>query len=335
MRRTCSDMTLHITQADTTAQEETLGLLSRAFARSRDPAAIADRRRHFSDMIARDPWFRSPVQWVRWVEGRMAASLHVFRRRVFCRGRVLRVGSIGAVACDPEFQGRGFASRLLEHVRAWLRDEGFDLSFIYGAVGFYSRVGWVAFPGARLRVDLDEAAHPPERIEVEEVRDSTGLEAVIALDSDHADGDRLASLRTSRHWRRWLEWLTTPPRRLLLVRHAGAPVGFLRARVADAGTALLEIGCHGVEALGHCVAAMSAESVRSGAGPVQVGSVLPDFAGLAFLDAHGVSYELAPPAGPLVLAPQAALGDESQRAALRDLLPASERLCLPASADHF
>ena len=335
MRRICNDMTLDITQTDDTTREETLGLLSRAFARSDDPAAIADRRRHFVEMIARDPWFRGAVQWVGRVEGRMAASLHVFRRRVFCRGRALRVGSIGAVACDPEFQGRGFASRILEHVRGWLREEGFDLSFIHGAVGFYSRVGWVAFPGSRLRIDFGETARPPESIQVEEVSDSSGLDTVIALDSDHEDGDCLSTLRTPKHWRRWFEWLTTRPRRLLLVRHDGAPVGFVRVRVSDGGTSAQEIGCHGVKALRLCVAALSAESVRSGAGPVQVGSVLPGFAGLAFLDAHGVSYELAEPAGPLVLAPQAPLDGESQRRALSGLLPRAERLCLPASADHF
>ena len=53
----------------------------------------------------------------------------------------ITIASIGAVCTHPNHRGQGYASHLLRHCRAELREAGADLAFISGDQGLYKRAG--------------------------------------------------------------------------------------------------------------------------------------------------------------------------------------------------
>src|SRR3989338_3727416 len=54
----------------------------------------------------------------------------------------LKSGFVGAVATDPDYRGKGYASRLLTDAVRRMRDKGFDLSTLGGFRDYYARFGW-------------------------------------------------------------------------------------------------------------------------------------------------------------------------------------------------
>lgn len=65
---------------------------------------------------------------------------------------------IGAVFTDPQYRGRGYASRMLKELgralRTWQADRGRDVFFsvLYSDIGkvFYAKSGWAAYPSSHL-----------------------------------------------------------------------------------------------------------------------------------------------------------------------------------------
>lgn len=91
--------------------------------------------------------FRSPESFqVMEREGRIIGVAHVRRDRLRVGRCAIVKGDVGEVSVDPQFQGQGYGSALMQHVVAWMRQQGFHLSRLGGSVRFYSRFGWVPFP---------------------------------------------------------------------------------------------------------------------------------------------------------------------------------------------
>ena len=72
---------------------------------------------------------------------RFAANVSVFPFVTVIEGRKLKVAGIGSVATDPDFRGKGYASRLMKHLDGRLREEGYDLSILWG-FRFYRSFGY-------------------------------------------------------------------------------------------------------------------------------------------------------------------------------------------------
>jgi aminoglycoside 2'-N-acetyltransferase I len=82
------------------------------------------------------------------LEARIVGHAAVVERTLQVGGRRLRTGYVEAVAVDPDVQGRGVGTRLMEAVTDFVRG-----SFELGALGtgrhrFYERLGWRTWLGA-------------------------------------------------------------------------------------------------------------------------------------------------------------------------------------------
>ena len=73
---------------------------------------------------------------------------------------------LGGLGTDPDYQGRGFATRLMAAVRGHLGREGADLGLLVcdsDLVGFYEKCGWQEFGGELLVRNHGEELVWPKR----------------------------------------------------------------------------------------------------------------------------------------------------------------------------
>ncbi len=72
------------------------------------------------------------TKWILKAGKRFAANVSVFPFVSIVEGRKLKVAGIGSVATEPDFRGRGYTTRLMEHLNGQLAKEGYDLSILWG-----------------------------------------------------------------------------------------------------------------------------------------------------------------------------------------------------------
>jgi aminoglycoside 2'-N-acetyltransferase I len=80
-------------------------------------------------------------------EGRVVAHASVVQRELQAGGRRLRTGYVEAIATRPSHQRQGLGSLVIGEVGE-LIDRTYPLGALAtGVVGFYERLGWVAWEG--------------------------------------------------------------------------------------------------------------------------------------------------------------------------------------------
>ncbi len=93
-----------------------------------------------------DTW-KEPVHLLGFYGGKLVShALWVTRYLQVGEGPLLRTAYVEAVATDPEYQGRGFASQVLQRLAGEVRD--FDLAALSPSdPAFYARLGWELWQG--------------------------------------------------------------------------------------------------------------------------------------------------------------------------------------------
>ena len=87
------------------------------------------------------------VHFVLELDGSIVAHAAVVERALEVDGRPVRTGYVEAVATDPARQARGFGTKLMEAVDAYIR-ETFELGTLgTGHHHFYERLGWETWRG--------------------------------------------------------------------------------------------------------------------------------------------------------------------------------------------
>ncbi len=74
--------------------------------------------------------------------GKEVSHLYVHDLEVRIGGSIVRVGGIGGVWTHEEYRRRGFARKVLEDALDYMREEGYDLSLLFGIPDFYHRFGY-------------------------------------------------------------------------------------------------------------------------------------------------------------------------------------------------
>ena len=118
------------------------------------------------ETFAEDDWTHAlgGIHFVLDLDGASVAHASVVERMLWIGDRTVRTGYVEAVATDPDHQGRGFGSLVIEAVTDHVR-ESFDLGALgTGRLSFYQRLGWEAWkgpayvrdPGGLIRTPEDE-----------------------------------------------------------------------------------------------------------------------------------------------------------------------------------
>ena len=114
-------------------RREMLQLLSRGF------------RKNYKPVYSR---FTDPVHILARLDGKLVShALWVTRWMQSGDGPMLRTAYVEAVATDPAYQGKGFASEVMGVLQAKIQD--YELGVLSPATyGFYERLGWEYWRGA-------------------------------------------------------------------------------------------------------------------------------------------------------------------------------------------
>ena len=57
-------------------------------------------------------------------------------------GAMVRMGGIGGVHTDPKHRMKGYGRRVMEYSIQYMRDQGYDISVLFGIRGFYTKFGY-------------------------------------------------------------------------------------------------------------------------------------------------------------------------------------------------
>ena len=155
------------------------------------------------------------------VDGRIVAHVGIAIRDASILGMPVRVANIGAVCCDPDYRGQGFASQLMDDSRQHSIQQGASLMLISGGRGLYHRLGYVEVG------EFDEYGAPagdlPEELSLEAIPAERWREA--ALLHQH---EPVRWIRPARDWQLLLaaESLMNQPADLLLIRRGGETLAY-------------------------------------------------------------------------------------------------------------
>ena len=76
-------------------------------------------------------------------DGKVISQVGIYPVDVRVKDTVLKVGGIGSVATDPDYQRKGYAGMLLEDCIRKMKGEAYDLSILWtGIDDYYRKLGW-------------------------------------------------------------------------------------------------------------------------------------------------------------------------------------------------
>jgi len=217
--------------------DELVDLLLASYSVSRDGEPKSFSRLFGKRTVEKEPFFRPDRMRVVERDGKLVACLHIHKREQYFRGRRLLMGGIGGVAAHPEHRRRGLVKMLLENATAYMAEQGYDLSILFGSTAIYGSSGWQVLDSFNLSVNCRIA---PERgVTVRRAkREDIPLFARLYAKSCSARNGPV--VRTPGHWTSWIGKLSDRRRSCTTytVRRSSRTVGYF---VLSKGTRVMEM----------------------------------------------------------------------------------------------
>lgn len=94
------------------------------------------------------------------VDDQLVCGLQLYDRWTAINGYRLPVAGVGNVMTDPDHQGRGYATRLLNYATDVIEDKGYPVSLLRGNRSLYTRQGWKRLHAIRTAVDRPRPIPP-------------------------------------------------------------------------------------------------------------------------------------------------------------------------------
>jgi len=138
-------------------------------------------------------------------DGKIVSAVRVANRPVRIGGVRVEMGGIGGVSTHPDYQRRGYSTRLLQAQIAYMQEQGYDISMLFtGLIGFYRRVGWDCFPLHSCSVPVPKTlrAHAGDSpYTVRRYEEATDLPQVMRCYDEYNARKALAMVRHPEYWR--------------------------------------------------------------------------------------------------------------------------------------
>ena len=208
-------------------------LLKKAFPHT--PAGFFDRQ------AKHDPALKPEHTRLLFEEGRLLSCVRVFFRTVRCGDTPLLMGGIGDVGTDPDHQGRGLNSRLMEDTLRYLKESGAVFYFLFTRINPYcQKFGYFTLPTCQVTIP------PPSRARSVAWRRADLSRDLPALDEIYTEAtrDRMAPvIRDRRYWTMQHHLPRLDPDLFWVHEKKGVPEAYIRGRVQDGRLKILEFGC--------------------------------------------------------------------------------------------
>jgi GNAT superfamily N-acetyltransferase len=188
--------------------------------------------------VENDPYYAPEQTRVMVLDGQLVSSVTCYQRMMYCGGALAKVGAIGSVATHPDHRRRGYAREVLREARQWMRDNGFDFSFLFGKYEVYGGSGWECLT-AFDTVAQTRAPGLPSGLTVRAVQFPEDVPALAALYEAFNEPLVGPFVRTRAYWERRVPRAHFFDRtaEFRLIEEEGEPMGYLRTpgpgRVAE------------------------------------------------------------------------------------------------------
>jgi len=187
-----------------------------------------------------DPYYQPEQTRVLLLDGRMASSVTVYTRDVYADGRLAKVGCIGSVCTHPDARRRGLARQVLAESIAWMEQNAYHWSALFGREEVYSGSGWRLVTALELVADL--RLRPGAELPPVQVRPVDPARDVAVLGDIYERFNRTMTgpiVRSEAYWRqRVLQGRFGQAPAYYMVELAAQPVGYF----AGADAHVREIG---------------------------------------------------------------------------------------------
>lgn len=77
-------------------------------------------------------------------EGEVVSRLWLLDRQMRVGSATVRMAGIGGVRTEDEHRGKGYMRALMEDTLVYMREQGYDVSVLFGIPGFYDKFGYAA-----------------------------------------------------------------------------------------------------------------------------------------------------------------------------------------------
>ena len=178
-------------------------------------------------------------------DGKVASWLTIFDYQQRVGGALLRLGAIAGVGTDDHYRFRGLSRRVIVNALRWMRQQGFDVTMLFGIPSFYPKFGFTpVLPNVSASIavrDAEDVVPTGYRI----VNYEKELHDANLLAMYHANNARRTGtiLRDPAAWspRHGSGWNTKSLWKLVLDRR-GRPAGYFAHDSAYPAVTLLEVG---------------------------------------------------------------------------------------------
>jgi GNAT superfamily N-acetyltransferase len=149
-----------------------------------------------------DPYYQPDQTRVMLLDGRMVCSVTVYTRDVYADGRMAKVGCLGSVCTHPDFRRRGLVRQVLAEAIAWMEQNAYHWSCLFGNEAVYGGSGWRIVTALELVADLrlrqDDMPPPAQVRPVDPERDLAALRDIYERFSRTMTGP---IVRNEAYWR--------------------------------------------------------------------------------------------------------------------------------------
>jgi predicted acetyltransferase len=164
------------------------------------------------------------------VENEPIASLIVTDHQIRIGSAVVRMAGIGDVHTQREHRMKGHASRLLEDTVAYMVDQGYDVSMLFGIPNFYSKFGYaVCLPSYTLKVETRSAEDAQRRADVRIVHpiEPEQMASVVDLYNQDNAFRTCSVVRTPEEFNEFRGWWNVPVDHLSMTDGNGQFLAYL------------------------------------------------------------------------------------------------------------
>lgn len=141
------------------------------------------------------------------VDGTTASQLQVYERQNVLGDARVWVGAIENVYTLPEYQGEGYATRLLEYARDFLDEKGYAYSILLTGERLeplYRRCGWERLPQTNHRVSDPAPIDSGTTSDLEPFAATDDLDALAGIYRETRGSIDGSVVRTRPYWKHWI-----------------------------------------------------------------------------------------------------------------------------------
>lgn len=194
----------------------------------------------FDQQVKHDPGLRPEDTRILLEHGEIRACVRVYFRTIYCGGETIRMGGIGDVGTDPEHQGKGYATLLMNDAIDYMKKHKAVVSFLFTRINpFYEKYGYLTVPTLDLQLRPSSSFQPISHRPVRLDRDFQFLDNLYHAQNNPKTGP---VVRNSKYWQCQMGFPRVDPDLTWIHEENNQPLCYIRGFFREDHLKILEFG---------------------------------------------------------------------------------------------